>query len=378
MSRVLNRPTYEQLIRKRLDTFPIVALIGARQVGKSTLARSIAADAHWFDLERPADLAKFREPALLLEPLRGLVVIDEVHHAPGLFPLLRVLADRPDTTARFLILGSASPELLRQGSESLAGRVAFIPVDGLDLSEVGADAWTTRWLRGGFPRSFLAPDDETSATWREEFVDTFLVRDLPGLGIAVPAVTMRRFWSMLAHWHGQIWNGSEFGRAFGMSDHTVRRYLDVLDGAFMARVLAPWHENISKRQVRAPKVYVRDSGLLLTLLGIADREALLGHPKVGAAWEGFAMGEVIRAQGARPYECFFWATHQGAELDLLIVRGKTRLGFEFKHTATPARTPAMEIALRELRLDSLDVVVPGEGAWPLGERMRAVGIREFA
>jgi predicted AAA+ superfamily ATPase len=376
---MLVRDRHLARVRGLLDRFPVVGLLGARQVGKTTLARALAAapGTSWFDLEHPRDAARLSDPALALEGLRGLVVIDEVQRAPGLFPLLRALADRPGAPARFLVLGSASPELLRQGSETLAGRVAFHVLDGFDLDEVGPDAAGALWVRGGFPRSFLAPDEAASREWRDAFVDTFLARDLAALGIPVPPATMRRFWTMLAHWHGQVWNGAELARAFGMSDTTVRRYLDLLAGAWMVRVLQPWHENLSKRQVRSPKVYVRDSGLLHALLGVRDHADLLGHPKVGASFEGFALAQVVRRLGARPDECFFWATHQGAELDLLVVRGERRLGFEFKHTSTPARTRSMAIARADLRLEGVDVIVPGDGTWPLGEGVRAVGVQDL-
>jgi uncharacterized protein len=376
---MLPRPTHARALRHLLRDFPVVALLGARQVGKTTLARALAEEgsAAWFDLEHPTDLARLQEPALVLERIEGLVVIDEIQHAPDLFPLLRVLVDRAGSEHRYLILGSASPELLRQGSETLAGRIAFHLLEGFDIREVGAESWPTLWQRGGLPPAFLAPDDTTSLRWREAYVDTFLSRDLPALGIAVPPPTMRRFWTMLAHWHGQTWNGSELGRAFGMSDTTVRRYLDILEAAYAVRVLPPWYENLSKRQVRAPKVYVSDSGLLHALLGVGSLDELEGHPKVGASWEGFALAAVVRQLGARPHECSFWATHQGAEIDLVVIRGARRLGFELKRTATPRRTRSMSIAMSDLGLESIDVVWPGTGNWPLGERIRALGIADL-
>jgi uncharacterized protein len=376
---VLSRSRHAAEVRRLLEQFPVVAVLGARQVGKTTLARALAAEgsAAWFDLEHPRDRARLSEPALALERIQGLVVIDEIQHVPELFPLLRALVDRADKDHRYLVLGSASPELLRQGSETLAGRIAFHVLDGFDLEEVGASRWPELWQRGGFPLSLLARDDAASLTWREAFIETFLSRDLASLGIGVPATTMRRFWTMLAHWHAQIWNGSELARAFGMSDTSVRRYLDLLDAAYAVRVLAPWHENMSKRQVRSPKVYVRDAGLLHALLAIGDMEALESHPKVGASWEGFALSQTVRLLAARPHECFFWATHQGAELDLLAVRGRRRLGFEFKRSAAPRRARSMEIAISDLRLERLDVVFPGSGSWPLGDRIRAVGIADL-
>ncbi len=357
----------------------MVALLGARQVGKTTLARQIATGAphHWFDLEDPDDRARLQEPKLALGGLKGLVVLDEVQLAPELFGLLRVLSDRPGTPARFLILGSAGPELLRQGSQSLAGRIAFHHLEGFDLDEVGGEEVENRWVRGGFPRSFLARDDTESLRWRNDFIATFLERDLPRLGITIGAPTMRRFWTMLAHWHGQTWNGAALARNFGVSDKTVRGYLDILESTFVARQLQPWHENLGKRQVKSPKIYLRDSGLLHALLGIPSETGLQAHPKVGASWEGFVLGQVVRRLGARPEECFFWATHGGSELDLLVVRGSTRRGFEFKRTTAPRRTRSMTTALADLKLDSLDALHAGEHTFPIGERMRAVAVGDL-
>jgi predicted AAA+ superfamily ATPase len=311
---------------------------------------------------------------LALEGLRGLVVLDEIQLRPDLFPALRVLADRAGSPARFLVLGSASPGLLRQSAETLAGRIAFHDLRGFSLREVGASRVRRLWLRGGFPRSFLAPSTEASLTWRRSFVQTFVERDLPQLGVATQSETMRRFWAMLAHWHGQIWNGAEFARSFGVSEMTVRRYLDTLVATFAVRRLTPWSENIAKRQVRSPKVYVANSGILHSMLGVGTDDDLAVHPKLGASFEGFALDTVADALGARPDECHFWATHQGAELDLLVVRGRTRVGFEFKHTSSPEVTKSMRIAMEDLRLDRLDVVHAGEETYPLGDRIRAVGL----
>jgi uncharacterized protein len=355
---------------------PITAILGARQVGKTTLARALAdrgtAQVTHFDLENPAHLARLQEPLLALENLRGLVVLDEIQRLPEIFPVLRVLADRPRRPATFLVLGSASPDLLRQSSESLAGRIAYFQLDGLSLPEVGAQQLTRLWLRGGFPRSFLARSNPASGEWRRNFIATFLERDVPQLGIAIPGPTLRRFWAMLAHWHGQLWNGSEFARAFGVSDQTVRRYLDTLTSTYVVRQLAPYHANISKRQVKSPRVYVADSGLLHSLLGIDSARDLDEHPKVGASWEGFALAEVVNHLGARPDECFFWRTHQGAELDLLVVRGRRKLGFEFKRTAAPSLTPSMSMALTDLGLDSLRVIHAGADAFPLHGKVSAI------
>lgn len=368
----------DSLLRLRglVSRHPVVALLGARQVGKTTLARLLADEwdgpVSFFDLEDPVDLARLAEPSLVLRELRGLVVLDEVQRLPEIFPFLRVLADCPGTPARFLVLGSVSPGWLRQSSESLAGRLAYFELAGFRLSEVGVDQRDRLWLRGGFPRSFLAESDAASLEWRQEFVRTFLERDVPQLGVQIPALTLRRFWTMVAHWHGQVWNGEELARAFGVTGSTVRRYLDLLAGALVLRPLAPWYENLSKRQVKSPKVYLADSGLLHTLLGIGIREALESHPKVGASWEGFALGEVTARLGARPEETHFWATHGGAELDLFVMRGNERLGFEFKRTETPRVTPSMRSALEDLKLDRLDVVHAGSQSYPLAERVRAV------
>ncbi|MCY3622806.1 MAG: ATP-binding protein [Gammaproteobacteria bacterium] len=365
-------------LRLLLREYPIVALLGARQVGKTTLARQLAAKrtaTTWFDLEDPADLARLDDPALELRPLKGLVVLDEIHRLPEVFPLLRVLADRPGTPARFLVLGSASPELLRQTSETLAGRVAFCRLDGFNTKEVGDI--DRLWLRGGFPRSYLARSEAASVRWRHNFVDTFLSRDVPNLSGSVPPATLRRFWTMLAHWHGQTWNGAEFGRAFGVAHTTVRRYLDLMTSLFMVRQLAPWFENISKRQVRSPKVYVADAGILHSLLGLRSRDALVSHPKVGASWEGFVVTQVIERLAARPEQCFHWSTHSGAELDLLIVAGPHRLGFEVKRAEAPTLTRSMRSSFETLKLDSLDVIHAGTQRYQLAEGIRALPATEI-
>lgn len=377
---MLARGSHLRQVRTLLHQFPVVALLGARQVGKTTLARVLSADAlaggptHFLDLEHPTDLARLSDPLTALEGLRGLVVLDEVQRAPELFPLLRVLADRDPLPARFLILGSASPALLRQSSESLAGRIAFHHLDPFDLDEVGADAWRSLWLRGGFPRSFLAADEPASVRWRQELTRTYLERDLSELGIRVPSGTLRSFWTMLAHYHGQTWNGAELARAFGVSQNTVRHYLDILCDTFMVRRLPPWFANPGKREVKSPKVFVADSGVLHGLLGIHGQADLDGHPKVGASFEGFAIQQVIRVLDATPEECFSWGLHTGAELDLLWVRGATRLGFEIKRTSSPRVTRSMHSAIDSLGLQRLDVIYPGADVFPMTDRIRAVGI----
>ena len=372
----IQRPRHLADILAALARSPVVALLGARQVGKTTLARDIAqafaGPVTRFDLEDEDDLARLAEPKLALAALRGLVVIDEIQRRPDLFPVLRVLADRPDIPARFLILGSAQPALLRQTSETLAGRIVFHEMEGFDRDEVGVHNMEPLWRRGGFPRAFLADTEAASAAWRRDFIRTFLEQDLPQLGIAVPAVTLHRFWRMLAHYHGQTWNGAELARSFGVAHTTVRHYLDILTGALVIRQLQPWHENLGKRQVKAPKIYLSDSGLLHNLLGIVEQEDLEGHPKVGASWEGFVLKEIIRRHAARPEECFFWGTHAGAELDLLLIRGQERLGFEIKRTTAPRLTPSMRSSLETLRLDRLTVVHAGEHAFPIAERVDAL------
>jgi predicted AAA+ superfamily ATPase len=374
---MIERPHHVAWVRRLLSEQPVVALLGARQVGKTTLARQVArsygASVAFYDLESSRDLAKLADPLLALEPLRGLVVLDEVQRRPDIFPTLRVLADRA-RGARFLVLGSASPELLRQTSETLAGRIAFHHLDGLSLREVGSRRASDLWLRGGFPRSFVAKTLGTSLRWRHDLVSTYLERDLPQLGIRVPSTTLLRFWTMLAHVHGQILNWSELGRSMAVSDATIRHYVDLLASTFMVRVLPPWHENLSKRQVKAPKIYNRDSGILHALLDIETMHALEQHPKIGASWEGFCVESLIAQLGARPEQCYFWATHAGAELDLLVVAKGRRRGFEIKRTVSPRVTPSMQVALHDLKLDSLDVIHAGQDTFPLAHKIRAVSL----
>ncbi|MDP2955540.1 MAG: ATP-binding protein [Longimicrobiales bacterium] len=376
MSEHLDRPVHRARLTALLRQFPVVAVLGARQVGKTTLARQLVAARRgptaFFDLENAADLARLADPLLALRRERGLVVIDEIHRLPDLFPTLRVLVDEPGARRRFLVLGSAAPELLRQGSETLAGRIAYHELEGFRLDEVGPERLARLWLRGGFPRSFVARTEAESGRWREEFIRTFLERDIPQFGLRVPAPALRRFWSMLAHYHAQTWNGSELARAFGVAHTTVQRYLDVLTETYMVRQLPPWHANLAKRQVRSPKVYLRDVGLLHSLLGIHTPRDLEGHPKVGASWEGFALGVTLDRLGARPGEAYFWGTHSGAELDLIVVRGSTRLGFEFKRTSAPSVTHSMRTALADLELQRLDVIHGGRETFPLSDRIRAV------
>jgi len=365
-----------------LREFPVVAILGPRQIGKTTLAeqyaQTVTGPVHVFDLERPADLRRLQDPMLALEDLRGLVVLDEIQRKPDVFPVLRVLADRKRRPASFLVLGSAAPELLRQSSETLAGRIAHHYLTGFQPCEVSARQLDRLWLRGGFPRSFLARTDEASALWRDEFITTFLERDLPQLGFRTPATTLRRFWSMLAHAHGGIWNASEFGRSLGTSDHTARNHVERLASTFVVRILQPFHANVKKRQVKSPKVYVADSGLLHSLLGLQTKEDLLGHGKAGFSFEGFAMQVVIEQVKARPHECFFWSTHGDADLDLLIARGNRRVGFEFKLSSAPDLSASMRTACEHLELDKLWVVHHGKQRYLLATNIEAVPLRDLA
>lgn len=368
---MINRPKYLSEVAVRLKTSPVVALLGPRQTGKTTLAGQIKRkNIHYFDLEDPTVIRRLTEPKTTLEPLTGLVILDEVQRQPELFPLLRVLGDRRPLPARFLILGSASPWFVKGVSESLAGRVSFVDVHGFDLQEVGAKSLRRLWWRGGFPLAFLAGSDEASRRWQQDFIRTLLERDLPQLGISTPAATLRRFWSMIAHFHGQIWNGAELARSLGSSEPTARRYLDTLASMFLVRQLPPWFENLGKRQVKAPKIYICDSGLLHCLLGMDSFAVLEGHPKVGASWEGFALEEVLRATGSR--EAYFWATHAGTEIDLLLHWQGKRWGFEFKYSDAPTMTKSMHVALADLKLERIFVIYPGRDSYPLHEQVEAL------
>ena len=359
-------------IRRALSRCPVCVLTGPRQCGKTTLARELVAQdsANYFDLEDPVDLARLEEPITALEPLEGLIVIDEIQRRPDLFPVLRVLSDRPGARASFLVLGSASGELMRQSSESLAGRMERVELGGFTLSELGAESMQRLWHRGGFPLAYLAGSDADSLAWRKQFVLTLLERDLPQWGVRVPAVALLRFWTMIAHYHGQTWNASEPARALGVNPSTTRRYLDLLTDALVVRQLQPWHANLRKRQVKAPKVYVRDSGLLHQLLGLGAERELLRHPKVGASWEGFAIEQVLASE---PHdEAWFWATHQRAEIDLLLRRGERLLGVECKRADAPRMTPSIRIAIADLGLDGVAVVYPGTKRFAIADRVEAV------
>ena len=375
---MIQRPHALDRIASTFKIHPIAALLGPRQCGKTTIARMLAEQepCTYFDLEDPVAIQRLSAPMRALEELSGLVIIDEVQRRPDLFELLRVLADRPNNPARFLLLGSASPQLVKGVSESLAGRIGFIDLAGFDLREVGWDQRNCLWTRGGFPRSFLATDEPSSIAWREDFIRTFLERDIPQLGISIPAETLRRFWIMIAHYHGQVWNAAQFARSLGTSEVTARRYLDILTGAYVVRILPPWFENIRKRQVKAPKIYIRDSGILHALLQLRSMEDLHSHPKLGASWEGFALEQVIGMLETR--DAYFWATHAGAELDLLVmIRGK-HYGFEFKYADAPGTSRSMHSAIHDLSLEHLWVIYPGHDEYALDDNISVVPINYLA
>ena len=375
---MIERPAWIRSIKTALARSRIVTLIGPRQCGKTTLAREFLPEdsANYFDLEDPASLARLDEPMTALGELQGLVVIDEVQRRPDLFPVLRVLVDRKKYTGKFLILGSASGDLLRQSSETLAGRTETLTMRGFSLKELGNPALERHWLRGGFPLSWLAANDKGSLVWRKNFIQTLLERDLPQWGVRTPAAALWRFWTMLAHYHGQIWNAAEPARAMGVSESTTRRYLDLLTDAFMVRQLQPWHANVRKRQVKAPKIYLRDSGLLHQLLGIQTKKDLLTHPKAGASWEGYVLEEVLDV--VQPDEAYFWATHQGAEIDLIVRKDGKLSGIECKRTDAPKMTPSMRIALEDLHLQRIVVVYPGTKRYSITAEIEAVPLRGIA
>ncbi len=372
------RSNLKQTIQRKLESNRVVALVGPRQCGKTTLAREFVSPSsvNYFDLEDPLSLALLDQPMTALQDLSGLVVIDEIQRRPDLFPVLRVLVDRTPLPARFLILGSASPELLWQSSESLAGRISTLSMSGFSLEEVGAQAQNILWRRGGFPLSFIAPSEEASLEWRRDFVRTFLERDIPQFGFSIPSTSLFRFWSLLAHYHGQVWNAAEAARTLNVSESTTRRYVDLLQDLYMVRLLQPWHANLGKRQVKSPKVYIRDTGLLHVLLGIRTEQELLLHPRSGASWEGFVIEEVIKA--AAPDEAYFWGTHSGAELDLLMIKDGKKIGVECKRVDAPRLTPSMRAAMQDLELSTLLVIYPGSKSYSLAENIKTVPISSLA
>jgi predicted AAA+ superfamily ATPase len=375
---MIPRPEPIRQIEASFQIHPVTALLGPRQCGKTTLARFIAEQepSTIFDLENPVDARRLSSPMQALKDLSGLVIIDEVQRKPEMFELLRVLVDRPDRNARFLLLGSASPHLVKGVSESLAGRIGFVDLAGFQLWEAGVQNRDRLWIRGGFPRAFLAGSESASTQWREDFIRTFLERDIPQLGITIAAETLRRFWTMVAHYHGQVWNAAEFARSLGTAENTARRYLDILSGAYMIRVLPPWFENLKKRQVKAPKIYIRDSGLFHSLLQVSTLAELQGHPKIGASWEGFALEHIVHF--FRAGDACFWATHAGAELDLMVTIAGKRHGFECKYADAPGRNRSMHIAIEDLGLEHLWVIYPGEIKYALDEKITVLPLQEIA
>ncbi len=372
----LNRTRLSTHISALLQSFRAVELVGPRQVGKTTIARQFVDidSANYFDLEDPISRQRLANPMTALAPLKGLVVIDEIQHLPQLPELLRVLMDRPERiqqSGQFLLLGNAAPRVMHK-SESLLGRAVTVEVGGFDISEAGVDSQEMHqlWLRGGFPASYLASDDAVSLQWRQAAMQRHVSGDLALLGINVPSPMMMRFWQMLAHYHGQTWNAAEPARALGVSESTVRRYLDHLTQTFMIRQLQPWHENLAKRQVKAPKIYFRDTGLLHAMLGVRQLVQMLAHPLSGASWEGFALEQVLRI--AQPDQAYFWATHQGAELDLLMFKDQQRIGVEFKRSDAPSLTASMRVALSDLQLNKLYVVYPGHQRYALAPNVEVV------
>jgi len=372
---MIQRPDYIRQISVALDRSPIVAILGPRQCGKTTLARLFeSGKVEYFDLESQPDVQRLQNPELVLGSLECIVIIDEIQRMPALFNTLRVLVDRSNNLARFIILGSASPDLVKNVSETLAGRIEFIELAGFDIRETGKDSWQTLWLRGGFPRSFLANSDDGSLAWRENFIRTFLEQDIPQLGITIASSAMRRFWTMLAHYHGQIWNASEFARSMSLTDKTVRSYLDILSGTFMVRQLQPWYANIGKRQVKSPKIFIRDSGILHALLSIVDSQILYGNPRVGASWEGFALEQFLRI--VKPSQAYFWSTYSGAELDLFFLHRGLCYGVECKFSEAPKATRSMRTAVKDLSLQHLWILYPGRHQYAIDDRISVWPLQE--
>jgi predicted AAA+ superfamily ATPase len=370
------------VLKARIKDFKVVAILGPRQCGKTTLARQFAraqppGQVTWFDLENPADLAKLDQPMMALESVRGTVILDEIQRRPDLFPVLRVLVDRSES-ARYLVLGSASPDLLRQSSETLAGRITFVELGGFSLDTLAASQVRRLWVRGGFPPAYLARSNQVSFQWRQDFITTFLERDIPNLGIRIPSPRLRRFWTMLSHYHGQIFNSSDVGRSLMVSDTAARHYLDVLTQTFVVRQVQPWFYNTRKRLVKRPKIYVRDSGLLHALMEVTSYEDLHSHPRLGASWEGFALEQVVQHLGLREQEVFFWAVHTGGELDMVFQRRGRLCGVELKYQDAPRMTPSMHSALEELGLAHLWVVYPGSESYNLAKNVRVIPLTELA
>jgi len=373
---MIDRPDKLKAIRDGFDRASIVSITGLRQSGKTTIAKEFASKFNGksthFDLEDPRSLARITEPMTALEGLSGLVVIDEVQRVPSLFPILRVLADRKDQPAKFLLLGSASPVLIKEISESLAGRVALFEMDGFNLQEIGAKNFKNLWCRGGLPPSYLAKSDIDSFRWRQDFITLFIERDLPQFGVTIPSATMRRFWAMLAHYHGQTWNASELAKSFDVSQAMIRKKLDILTGAFAIRQLPAWYENMVKRTVKSPKIYLRDCGLLHVLLDVSTSEQLESHPKLGSSWAGFCIEQILSVTGSS--NAYFWGTHAGAELDLLLLRNGKRIGVEIKYSDGPSTTRSMRSAMEDLKLDYLYVAYPGKEDYPLDKKISVMSL----
>ncbi|HZL11538.1 MAG TPA: ATP-binding protein [Prolixibacteraceae bacterium] len=373
----LFRPEYEAEIRQSIAANPVTAILGPRQCGKTTIARRLGEEKSsvFFDLEDPDDFELLKNSAKqVLSQQTGLIVIDEIQRLPELFPLLRVLADQQADVRKFLLLGSASPELMRNSSETLAGRIGFVDLTGFRLDEVGVENLSSLWLRGGFPRSYLAADDQQSYQWRQDFIRTFLERDIALLGFNIPPQTMRRFWMMLAHYHGQIWKASEFARSLGVSEPTVKRYLDILSGAYMVRQVQPWYENLQKRQVKAPKIFIRDSGLLHALLSLQGSE-IQTNMKLGASWEGFVAEQILNQIKTRDF--YYWRTHAGLELDLLVMTNGKRIGFEIKYSETPKVTRSMHQIIEDLKLDQFFIVYQGRHRLVMEDKIQLLPVNDI-
>jgi predicted AAA+ superfamily ATPase len=378
----MQRPNFISKIESSFRVHNIVALLGPRQCGKTTLAQEYfkrqGANPDWyFDLENPVDEQRLSQPMTTLQQPGDLVVIDEVQRLPELFKPLRVITDRLKKKTRFLILGSASRELIRQSSESLAGRIQYIEITPFQLGEVGSDHSEQLWLRGGFPPSYLMPDNQSSRIWRDAYIRTFLEQDLRALGLNIEPTAMRRFWMMLAHYHGQIFNASEISTSLQISDVTAKRYLDILSGTFMIRQVPPWFENIQKRQIKRPKIYFRDSGIYHRLLLLERDESILTHPKLGASWEGFVVEEIIRSLGEPAENIYFWGIHGQAELDLLVFTGGKRWGIEVKYQDVPKITSSMIKAIEHLNLAGIKIIYPGERRFLLRDDIEAVPLKDF-
>jgi len=375
---MIKRYKFLQLIENHFKIHKVCALLGPRQCGKTTLSQEFASlkeipRINIFDLEDYSDLERLADPLLALSDLEGFVIIDEIQYKPNLFSTIRVLADKKNI--KFLVLGSASKDLIKQSSETLAGRIGYIELTPLVLSESQSLDIDNLWVRGGFPLSYLADNDELSFLWRQNYVKTFLERDVPRLGFSIPTMQLRRFWMILCHYHGGIFNASELGKSLGVSHHTAKNYLDILEGTFMVRVLQPWHENLKKRQVKTPKIYFRDSGIYHVLLGLNSYESMAISPKIGSSWEGFALEQVINHYNAESEECYFWSTHGVAEIDLVIIKDGKRVGFEFKYSSTPKITKSIEIALNDLKLDQVKIIFPGDKTYKLSEKIEAIGLK---